>query len=110
MRNIGVNLQDDDAITEYSKTCDWDKLNDLGSEIDNETTFREYAERIEDLYEEWPKINDEDTTINLENTKKAKMKIILKGNINQNEVPTPNNPINIDIVTGNNIINFIGKN
>ena len=29
-----------------------DKLNDLGSEIDNETTFREYVEKIEDLYEE----------------------------------------------------------
>lgn len=29
-----------------------DKLNDLGSEIDNETTFREYAEKIENLYEE----------------------------------------------------------
>ena len=29
-----------------------DKLNDLGSEIDNETTFRKYAEKIEDLYNE----------------------------------------------------------
>ena len=29
-----------------------DRLNDLGSEINNETTFREYAEKIEDLYEE----------------------------------------------------------
>lgn len=60
-----------------------DKLNDLGSEIEDETTFREYAEKIEDLYNEWPKINDEDTTITLNNTKKGKMNLQLKGNINQ---------------------------
>ena len=29
-----------------------DKLNDLGSEIEDETTFRDYAEKIENLYEE----------------------------------------------------------
>ena len=28
------------------------KLNDLGSEITSQTTFREYAEKIENLYEE----------------------------------------------------------
>ena len=35
-----------------TKTLIKDKLNDLGSEIDNETTFRKYAEKIENLYEE----------------------------------------------------------
>ena len=29
-----------------------DELNNLGSEIDDETTFREYVDKIEDLYEE----------------------------------------------------------
>lgn len=29
-----------------------DKLNDLGSEITNQTTFRNYADKIENLYEE----------------------------------------------------------
>lgn len=60
-----------------------DKLNNLGSEIEDETTFREYAEKIEDLYDEWPKISDEDTTITLNNTKKGKMNLQLKGNTNQ---------------------------
>ena len=60
-----------------------DKLNDLGSEIDNETTFREYVEKIEDLYNEWPKVNDEDTAITLNNTKKGKMNLQLKGNVSQ---------------------------
>ena len=60
-----------------------DKLNDLGSEIEDETTFRDYAEKIENLYEEWPKTSNEDITISLNNTKKGKMNLQLKGNINQ---------------------------
>ncbi len=60
-----------------------DKLNNLGSEITNQTTFRNYANKIEDLYDEWPKISDTDTNITLNNTKKAKMNIQLKGNTNQ---------------------------
>lgn len=74
-----------------------DKLNNLGSEIDNETTFREYVEKIEDLYEEWPKINDEDTSISLNNSKKGKMNIQLKGNINQ-FTTTGRNKINEELL------------
>lgn len=87
-----------------------DKLDDLGSEIDNETTFREYAEKIENLYEEWPKISDEDTTINLENTKKGKMNLQLKGNTSQNGTPTPSSPIGVNVVSGDNTIDIYGKN
>lgn len=78
-----------------TKTLIKDKLNDLGSEIDNETTFRKYAEKIENLYEEWPKMNDEDTTITLNNTKKGKMNLQLKGNTNQ------------FATTGKNIFNYL---
>ena len=60
-----------------------DKLNDLGSEITNLTTFRDYTEKIEDLYEEWTRISDEDTIISLNNTKKGKIELILKGNTEQ---------------------------
>ena len=61
-----------------------DKLNDLGSEINNETTFREYSNRIENLYEEWPKVNNQgsDLTI-LNNTKKGKLKLNIEGNLKQ---------------------------
>lgn len=75
-----------------------DKLNDLGSEIDNETTFREYAEKIENLYEEWPKITNTDTNMILNNTKKGKMNIKLKGNTNQ------------FTTTGKNLLNTIDAN
>lgn len=87
-----------------------DKLNDLGSEIEDETTFREYAEKIEDLYNEWPKINDEDTTITLNNTKKGKMNLQLKGNTSQNGTPTPSSPIPVNIVNGDNTITISNQN
>lgn len=87
-----------------------DKLNDLGSEIDNETTFRKYAEKIEDLYNEWPKISNEDTIIILNNTKKGKMNLQLKGNTLQNGTPTPSSPINVETVTGNQEIIVCSKN
>lgn len=73
-----------------------DKLNDLGSEITNQTTFRDYADKIENLYEEWPKTNDEDTAINLNNTKKGKMNLQLKGNTSQKTTQ------------GYNLLNFSG--
>ena len=60
-----------------------DRLNDLGSEINNETTFREYNEKIKDLYEEWPKTSNENEIIKLNNTKNAKIDMILKGNTKQ---------------------------
>ena len=78
-----------------------DKLNDLGSEIEDETTFREYAEKIEDLYEEWPKINDENTIISLNNTKKGKMNLQLKGNTYQ-YTTTGKNLLDINNLTTNN--------
>jgi len=73
-----------------------DKLNDLGSEIDNETTFREYAEKIEDLYEEWPKTSSTNINITLNNTKKGKIKIDLKGNTNQ-FTTTGKNRLNLNL-------------
>ena len=40
------------ASINETKSLIKDKLNDLGSEIEDETTFRDYAEKIENLYEE----------------------------------------------------------
>lgn len=97
-----------------------DKLNDLGSEIEDETTFREYTEKIKNLYNEWPKINDEDTTITLNDTKKGKMNIQLKGNMNQltttgknkfnGNAVTTTTPANWDIIFENNILTIQHKN
>jgi len=35
MENLGVNLKDEDAITDYFKKCDWDKLIRIGGQINN---------------------------------------------------------------------------
>ena len=95
-----------------------DKLNNLGSEIQDETTFREYAEKIENLYEEWPKVSDEGVNISLNNTKKGKMILNLKGNINQFTTTgknkfsklngTQNNNGLTTVVTDNNVFHING--
>ena len=35
MKEIGVDLKDQDAITEYFKYCDWNKLINIGGQINN---------------------------------------------------------------------------
>ena len=60
-----------------------DSLNNLGSEITDDNTFRNYASKIDDLYNEWPKVTDEGTTFTISNTKKGKMQLDVKGNTEQ---------------------------
>lgn len=98
-----------DYINE-TKSLIKDGLNNLGSEITSQTTFRGYVDEIEDLYEEWPKVNSENTSISLNNIKKGKLNIRLKGNISQDGEPTPDTLQNVNVVTGDNTINVEGKN
>lgn len=35
-----------------------DALNNLGAEITDETTFRDYVDKINDLYEEYPNLQN----------------------------------------------------
>lgn len=60
-----------------------ESLNNLGSEITDDNTFRNYASKIDDLYNEWPKVTDEGTTFTISNTKKGKMQLDVKGNTEQ---------------------------
>lgn len=51
-----------------------DKINALGGDIDDETTFREYANQLDAIYEHLPKTSfEEGETITLENTLKGKL-------------------------------------
>lgn len=89
-----------------------DGINALGGELTNQSTFRSYANVLNDLYEVFPKVESEETTsaITLSPTQKAKMKLTLKGNIEQDGEPTPTNPQDIHIVSGDNTIEICGKN
>ena len=58
-----------------------------------------------------PLIDGEGTSINLTPTIKSNIyDIKLKGNTTQNGTPTPDNPVNIRVVTGNQEIKVYGKN
>lgn len=97
-----------------------EELNKLGSEITNEIPFREYVNKIQTLYNEWPKITEESTILTLNNTKKNNMKLILKGNLAQEETnisngndynsPSPDHPQDVQVVTGTKEIKILSKN
>lgn len=56
-------------------------------------------------------VTGEGTSITLENTANTPFNnIILKGNTSQNGTPTPENPVDINVVTGNQEIKVYGKN
>lgn len=57
------------------------------------------------IWNNWlPKVTGTGENITLNNTVETKMKFVCKGNTSQNGEPTPDNPVNIDVVTGNNSI------
>lgn len=57
------------------------------------------------IWNNWlPKVTGTGENITLNSTVETKMKFVCKGNTSQNGEPTPDNPVNIDVVTGNNSI------
>ena len=85
-----------------TKTLLKEAINNLGGDIDNETTFREYAEELDTIYSTLPKVIGEGTEVTLTPTLKGKLGIVEKGNSTQEGTPTPTTPIPIKSVTGNN--------
>lgn len=80
-------------------------LNQFGAGITDETTFRNYVDKINDIYDNWEKVTDEGTDITLTPTKKGKLQLTPKGNIKQdstqgyNILPLPAGSQTIDGVT-----------
>ncbi len=104
-----------------TKTKIKDNLNFGGANITNET-FRQYADKIKDLYvyfmnngldvvwNNWEKVIGSGTSITLNQTMEAPIKIDLKGNTEQNGTPTPSSPIEVETTTGRQEIDVTGKN
>ena len=64
----------------------------------------------DEVWNNWDKVTGEGEEISLNNTLEAKMKIVLKGNTLQNGTPTPDSPVPIQVVSGDNSIVVCGKN
>ena len=88
----------------------------LGAKVDTTTYNSGQAaqdNRIQDLetiISQWPTVTDTGTGITLNPTIQYKMDLELKGNSSQNGTPTPESPVNINVVTGENSIVICGKN
>lgn len=70
----------------------------------------EIKEKIDAMYQAWPKASGEGETPTLDNTANATMSIDLKGNTSQDGTPTPDDPVDVQVVTGDNTIKVEGKN
>lgn len=83
----------------------------FNSQIQDTDTFRSYVTKIKDIYNNWSRVIGEDTTLSLTPTRQGKMQIELKpSELSQNEEPSPENPQDIHVITGDNTINIINKN
>ena len=85
-------------------------INAIGGDLTNESTFREYAEELDNMWENLPHTTGEGTSISL-NTKKGKAKVEnFLGDTLQDGTPTPESPIPIQTGTGRQKIDDVGKN
>lgn len=65
-------------------------LNQFGSGITDEDTFRSYVSKINEIYTNWQKVTGIGTTITLQNTKLAKMILKFGGNTEQDSTTGKN--------------------
>ena len=64
-----------------------ESINNIGGDITSETTFREYAQELDNIYDNLPKTTGEDTNLSL-TTLKGKMNIQVKGDTKQGKLPS----------------------
>ena len=89
----------------------YNSLENIGVDLTNiDKNIENLSTQIESVYSDLPKVVDENTEITLSPTKKGKMELILKGNTSQDGTPTPDSPVNVNVVTGNQEIVVYGKN
>lgn len=81
-------------------------INNIGGSIDNETTFREYADELETIYNSMPKVTNEGTSVTLTPTKKGKLGIVEKGNSTQESTTGKNLLKNLETAQTVNGITF----
>ena len=89
----------------------YNSLENIGVDLTNiDKNIENLSTQIESVYSDLPKVVDENTEITLSPTKKGKMELILKGNTSQDGTPTPDSPVNVNVVSGSNVVNTSNKN
>lgn len=89
----------------------YDELQGLGADLTNvNKNIENISMVLDDIYDSMPQISGEGTSLTLDDTRVGKIKSTLKGNTSQSGTPTPTTPIPVNVVSGDNEINVVGKN
>ena len=98
------------------------ETNRLGVGLTEQDKFRDYAKGLHDgyvdilnngtdtLYDNMEKVSGSGSEITLENTEEAPMKSDLEGDTSQEGTPNPDYPQEIEVVSGRQEIDVVGKN
>jgi hypothetical protein len=73
-------------------------LSEVDKNIQNLSTV------LDTVYNDYPKVSDEGISPSLDGTKVGRLNTTLKGNTSQDGTPTPNSPVDINVVRGENSI------
>ena len=83
----------------------YDGIEALGVDItDVDKNIENISTSIDGIFETLPKVTGEGESITLDGTIKGRLKTTLKGNTSQNGTPTPDTPIPVNVVSGDNTI------
>lgn len=97
-------------------------MNAAGCEIDDTTTFRNYATILNnqikniinndlDLFDLYPSVSGSGTNVTLEGTDNTKLKIKFNPTeITQSGTPSPDSPVDVNVIKGDNTITISNKN
>ena len=88
----------------------YDELGGIGIETDVNKNIANISAVISNYYDSLPKVSGTGTSINLLPTKVGKIKSTIIGNTTQASTPTPDSPVEVQSVTGEQVITIEGKN
>ena len=98
------------------------EINKINNVLTDESTFRSYPQELfngyldvlnngtDTLWNNLEKVSQTGTEPVLEGVETAPMKMVPNGNTSQDGTPTPDTPVEVKVVTGNNVVNVQGKN
>ena len=89
---------------------DYQALESVVGTISVNKNIENIAPLLDNLWEDLPKTTGSGTSPSISDTRAGKMKVNLLGNTSQTGTPTPNNPIPVNVVSGDNTIEVSGKN
>ena len=99
-----------------------DNINKINNVLDDNSTFRSYPQELfngyldvlnngtDTLWNNLEKVSASGETPVLENVETAPIKMVLNGNTSQDGTPTPDTPVEVKVVTGENVVSVQGKN